>query len=263
MNCYKAAFQYFRPVWLMKMDDIIIDDLQDCLDECPHGKRTRQNMKTLCGLMYKYGIPRKQVPDNINLAEFLRVEGESSSQRDSLTDIEIEKIRLAVGRIDHADEIYAMIYLGFRPSEFLSLRAEDYFPEQGYIIGGAKTEAGTNRTVTISPKIRSIIDAHAEQGGLLFSNNGAQWDLKKYTEEVFYPTLKKIGIDNPTNLVGIKTTRHRITPHSCRHTFATLMKRVQGNDKDKLELIGHTSDEMLRYYQDVSIADLKKITDKI
>jgi len=41
------------------------------------------------------------------------------------------------------------------------------------------------------------------------------------------------------------------------------MKRVEADSKDKLELIGYTSEEMLRYYQDVSIDDLRKITDRI
>ena len=49
--------------------------------------------------------------------------------------------------------------------------------------------------------------------------------------------------------------------YSCLHTFATLMKRVTGADKDKQELIGHASPEMLRYYQDVRLADLRRITD--
>ena len=40
--------------------------------------------------------------------------------------------------------------------------------------------------------------------------------------------------------------RHRYTPHSCRHTFATLLKDVPAPDKDKLRLIGPTSAEMLR-----------------
>ena len=57
--------------------------------------------------------------------------------------------------------------------------------------------------------------------------------------------------------------RHRYTPHSCRHTFATLLKRVEAPDKDKLELMGHTSTAMLRHYQDVNLADLRRITDAL
>ena len=60
-----------------------------------------------------------------------------------------------------------------------------------------------------------------------------------------------------------KPGEHTYTPHSCRHTFATLMKRVPGADKDKLELMGHTSTTMLAHYQDVAIDDLKRITDAL
>lgn len=47
------------------------------------------------------------------------------------------------------------------------------------------------------------------------------------------------------------------------HAFVTLMKRVDGSGKDKLELIGHAHEEQLRYYQDVALDDLRKITDAI
>ena len=57
--------------------------------------------------------------------------------------------------------------------------------------------------------------------------------------------------------------RHRYTPHSCRHTFATLLKDVPAPDKDKLRLIGHTSAEMLRHYQDVDVDSLRRITDAL
>lgn len=62
MNCYKAAFKYFRPVWPVSFDEITIDDLQECIDDCPHGKRTRENMKALGTLLYAYAIPRGYAP---------------------------------------------------------------------------------------------------------------------------------------------------------------------------------------------------------
>lgn len=68
---------------------------------------------------------------------------------------------------------------------------------------------------------------------------------------------------NMKALCGLLYKYAKYTPHSCRHTFATLMKRVSGADKDKLELMGHTSTEMLRHYQDVAFDDLRKIIDAI
>ena len=264
INCYKAAIKYFKPIWFMQMADIDVDDLQECMDDCPHGKRTRENMKAACGLVYKYGIPRKVIPENLNLAEFLIVEGEGAAHRSSFTDVEIEKIKKACGKIPHAEDIYCMIYTGFRPSEFLDLTAADYDKKHQTLTGGAKTEAGKGRVVTLSPKIAPIIERQAASGGPLFADdNGKAWRLKDFTESAFYPALEAIGIDNPIVEIAGGMKRHRITPHSCRHTFATLMKRVDGADKDKQELIGHASAEMLRYYQDVEIADLKRITDVI
>ena len=79
---------------------------------------------------------------------------------------------------------------------------------------------------------------------------------------MFYDLLDALGLPNPTFDVNGQQ-KHTYTPHSCRHTFATLLKRVPGADKDKLSLIGHASDEQLRYYQDVNLDDLRQITDKI
>jgi len=263
IGCYKAAAKYLKPVYTMKMGDISVDDLQECLDDCGKGKRTQENIRAVVGLVYKFGIPRKAIPDNLNLAPFLSVTGESAAHRFSFTDVEIEKIKKACGKVPHAEDIYCMIYTGFRPSEFLALTADSYDKKAQTLTGGGKTQAGTDRAVTLSPKIKALVERSAAAGGYLFSDNGKQWTLKDFTEKAFYPALDAIGIENPIVEVGHGVKRHKYTPHSCRHTFATLMKRVDGADKDKLELIGHASGEMLRYYQDVALDDLRRITDKI
>ena len=263
---YKAAIKYFEDVWFTPMEDIDIDDLQECVDECPRGKRTKENMKAVCGLVYKYGIPRHAVPENLNLAPFLIVSGEGPAQRASFTDVEIEKIRRSIGTVEYADYIYCMIYLGFRPSEFLRLDLSRYDAKEKCFVGGGKTKAGTDRPVTISPKIQGYVEAiigDRTTGAVFCDENGDFFDRRYFTEEKFYTALEQCGIVNPMVEIAGGMQRHKYTPHSCRHTFATLMKRIQGNDKDKLALIGHTSDEMLRYYQDVRLDDLRKITDVI
>lgn len=264
MDCYKSAFKHFESIWWMLVADIDVDDLQECIDDCPHGRRTKENMRSVCSLIYKYGIPRHVIPDNLNLAQYLSVDGDSAAHRTSFTQEQIDKIGKACGVVPYAEEIYAMCYLGFRPSEFLSLTAENYDSKRSCLVGGAKTAAGKDRTVTISPKIKPIIEAHAASGGVLFQNpKGGKWDLKKFTEDAFYPALESIGIPNPMVEISGGKLRHKYTPHTCRHTFATLMKRVAGADTDKQKLIGHSSSEMLRYYQDAPLEDLRKITDAL
>ncbi len=264
IGCYTAAVKHFKSIWPMRMADIDIDDLQECIDECNCGRRTKENMRSLCSLMYKYGIPRKAVPDNLNLAQYLVVSGESATHRESFTSEQIAAIRAATGKVQHAEDILCMIYTGFRPSEFLALTAADYDEKNAALTGGAKTEAGKNRIVTVSPKIKPIVDSRVQRGGHLFGDeDGGAFSLRYFTDEIFYPALDEIGIDNPLVEIANGVKRHKYSPHTCRHTFATLLKEIKAPDKDKLELIGHASTEMLRYYQDVRQEDLRKITDKI
>ena len=268
MGCYTAAIKHFSDVYHMRLTDIDIDDLQECMDDCPAGKRTRENMRSLVSLMYKYGIPRHVIPENLNLSPFLSVTGEAAAKRDSFTEEQIKKIRAAAGAVEYADYILIMIYTGFRPSEFLALTRADYDIVNCVLTGGAKTDAGKNRRVTVSPKIKTLLgQLYANSDDInapLFPDaNGKQWDLKQFTEKAFYPALEEIGIDNPLVEIAGGKLRHKYTPHSCRHTFSTLLKRANGSEKDKLALIGHTTGEMLRYYQDVSLDDLQAITDVI
>lgn len=266
MDCYKAAMRYFAPLWGLPVADVDVDDLQECIDTCPHGKRTRENMRAVAGLMYKYAIPRKLTPDGLNLAQYLTVTGDSAAHRAAFDERQIAQIRDAVGAVPYADYIYCLIYLGFRPSEFLALDRADYDELRRCFVGGAKTDAGTNRTVTVSPKIQPIIERLIDgkhSGPVFHGPDGGYMPLKSFTEKCFYPALEAIGIDNPVVEIAGGKTRHKYTPHSCRHTFATLLKRVDGADKDKMELIGHASPEMVRYYQDVALDDIRRLTDAI
>lgn len=262
MNCYRAAKKYFEPIWHEDFAEITVDDLQECVDDCPKGKRTKENMKALAGLLYKYAIPRHMA--TLNLGEYLIVGGDSRKEKSGLPLDDVERLAKAVGEVPWADYVLCQCYLGFRPSEFLALDAANYDQKERAFVGGAKTDAGRDRVVTVSPKIQMIIDrltANKISGPVFCAKGKKAMSIETY-RSVFYGVLEACGIDNPTE-VRNGVTYHKYTPHSCRHTFATLMKRVEGADKDKLELIGHTSTEMLRHYQDVSFEDLRKVTDAL
>ena len=262
MNCYRSGFRLFAPLWFVPMADLYVDDLQACLDDAEVGKRTLENARAALGLVYKYGIPRNCVPKDRNLAQFLRINAEGGAKKSGFSSAELEKIRAAAEAGDpEAVRVLCHCYLGFRPTALLALTVASYDKTQRAFTGGIKTEAGIGRTVTVSPKIQPYIDrlTAGESARFVFGRpDGTQEDLASYRES-FYALLQRLGIDNPTDADGL----HRLTPHSCRHTFATLMKRVPGADADKLALIGHTSTEQLKDYQDVPLEDLRRITDAL
>lgn len=261
INCYRAAKKHFRPVWYLKMSEITVDDLQECMDDVP-GKRTQENMKALCGLLYKYAIPRHIA--TLNIGPYLVVGGAKGIGKEGLPLADLQKLEKQVGKIPYADYIVADCYLGFRPSELLELDVSDYNPTDKTITGGAKTDAGRNRIVPVSPVIQSTIDrltAGRTSGALFGDTSGERMRLEVYREH-FYNALEACGIENPIIEVNGQN-RRTYTPHSCRHTFATMMKDVKAPDKDKLSLIGHTSTEMLRHYQDTEIDGLRKIVNEL
>lgn len=260
INGYRAAMKHFTSLHNTPFSAIDIDDLQDVLDECPAGKRTKENMKALAGLLYKYAIPRHMA--TINLGQYLVINADGASERHALPIEAVEKLAAAGESLPYANYIVAQCYLGFRPSELLALDVENYDRERKLFVGGAKTEAGRDRTVTISPKIQPIIDALTRdkiKGPVFCREDGRPLRLEDY-RKAFYAALEAVGIDNPVDMSS-GVPRHFYTPHSCRHTFATLLKNVTAPDADKLRLIGHTSTEMLRHYQDVDVESLRKITD--
>ena len=259
--CYKAAFGHYKQVWGLRFADLGIDDLQECLDSCPAGRRTKENMKALGTLLYKYALSRNIV--KTNYAQFLYVGNEKKGTRPAFTTEQVETIRKAVGRVPGADIIYCMIYTGYRPSELLSLTRDSYHKDGDieYLVGGIKTEAGRDRNMTISPKIRQLILERVMRADpyLFPRDNGKQMDERYFREEIFYPALASIGIqripdkDNPATYV----------PYSCRHTFANLMKSVEGSDTDKAALMGHSDASMTKYYQSADLDSICRITNSI
>lgn len=250
VDCYKAAYKKFKPIHAHKFKQIGIDDLQSCVDNCGAGKRTQENMKALCTLMYKYAITRNVCTTNVG--QYIYTSGEKQT-RPAFTLAQIEQIR---ENGSYAAKItLCMIYTGFRPGELLKLTKSAYHNENGvsYLVGGGKTQAGKDRTVTISPKIAEIISEQLKSDGIyLFPYNGKPMTDDYFRENLFSPLMQKIGI-----------TDKNIVPYSCRHTFANLMKGIPGADKDKAALMGHTDSAMTRYYQSSDVESMKAITDAI
>ena len=51
---YRAAYNYYASLHDRQIRTITAADLQQCMDDCPRGKRTHQNMKVVAGLLWKY-----------------------------------------------------------------------------------------------------------------------------------------------------------------------------------------------------------------
>ncbi|MBE5788219.1 MAG: hypothetical protein E7325_00985 [Clostridiales bacterium] len=276
MEGYKYAFAHFKKLHGIKIDKITSEDLQGCMDACPSGKRTLQNMKTVAGLLWKFACD-KNLADR-NIAENLFTGHGKSIQREPLTPQEEKRIRDAIGHERYAEYIYCLCYLGYRPGELLELRKDQVYFELlpaddehdeipvWFCVNGKKTDAGKDRLVVIPEEILPyIIDRLYVPGtDLVFPQytfnrksipqfTGFKPMAHEYfNKHVFQPMMKRLGIAEGK------------TPYCARHTYADKLKGADGTDKSKAALIGH-SDYMFTksHYQSVDLRELLEVVNSM
>ena len=257
IDCYKAAWKYFSQIHHMPFSDIDLDDLQECVDDCPHGKRTKENMKALAGLLMKYALPRHYT--DMNYAEFIHTGTDAKGTHPAFTPEQIERINDQIGITPYAEYVYVLIYTGFRPSELFDLTPESLV--NNVLYGGAKTKAGKGRAVPVSPKIAVIIEEFsAKNTHWLFPRSDGTQMTANYFRDLFYNVLAAADIQP----IPTPETPAYYVPYSCRHTFANLLKSAAGSDKDKAGLIGHEDySTTKKHYQSVELDALKAIIDQL
>lgn len=255
INCYKAAYKYFVPLYYVEVAKIRAEHMQKCIDSCPRGRRTKENMKAVGTCVFRLAMQLDIVDKNY--AEYLYIPREEKNARLAFS---AEQINLMFNKVDEVPELkYVLVlcYTGMRLGEMLSAKTSNYRPEEGYFVTGSKTDAGKDRSITISPKILPYFGDFGV-GEYLFFPDEKPLSEGKFRDAIFYPALEKIGVD-----VMLPDGSHLYTPHCCRHTFATLMKNVDAPATDKQKLIGHSKFEMTAHYTHTDIESLRKITDNI
>ena len=251
INCYKSAYKYFSVLYYVEFAKIRTEHLQKCIDECPHGKRTKENMKALGTSLWRYAM-QLDIVDR-NYAEYIYIKKEDEAEKIAFSQEQLALMWENVEKVPGLKYVLLLCYTGMRISEMTGALTENYNRDEGYFVAGSKTDAGKNRTITISPKISPFF-AEFGKGKHLFTELTA----KKFRTTVYYPALQAIDLD-PLDEEG----EHIYTPHCCRHTFATLMKNVPAPPTDKQKLIGHAKFEMTAHYTHTDIESLKRITDNL
>ena len=267
---YRAAYNYFGSLHDRQIRTITAAELQACMDACPKGKRTHQNMKVVAGLLWKYAKD-KHIVAQVESENLFTGRGKSI-KRDALTDIEVEKIHQAIGSNRYAEYIFCLCYLGFRPGEMLELRKDQVIEHNGrlFLVEGKKTDAGRNRTVPVHQKIEDIIRSRLFVPGtdLVFPQYVFGRPSKKHPVALF--TAFKEMTDNyfRENVFKPLTSRLGIAegkvPYAARHTFSNKLKNAAGDDRDKAALIGHSDYTFTQTkYQTTNEDELLAVVDSI
>ncbi len=208
-------------------------------------------MKALGTSLWRYAMEHDIIDKNY--AEYIYIKKEESEEKLAFTKEQLDRLWKAAESVEGIPYILTLCYTGMRLGEMLGALTANYHPEEGYFITGIKTEAGKDRVITISPKIKPFFESFGK-GKYLFTDISA----KRFRDNIFYPALQAVGID-----VLKPDGSHLYTPHCCRHTFASLMKDINAPATDKQKLIGHSTFQMTAHYTHTDLESLKRITDSL
>ncbi len=255
INNYKAAYKYFSSIYYVEVANLKTEHLQKSIDECPRGRRTKENMKAVGTCLFRLAM-QLDIVDR-NYAEYIYIPKEAKNERLAFSTEQMQLMWDNVVKVPALKYVLVLCYTGMRLGEMLAARTDEYNKEDGFFITGSKTEAGKDRTITISPRILPFFENFGK-GEYLFFEEPKMLAEKKFRNDIFYPALKEIGIDTI-----LEDGSHLYTPHCCRHTFATMMKNINAPATDKQKLIGHSKFEMTASYTHTDLESLKRITDKL
>ncbi len=231
-SAYNGAFIRAEPLHKRKMRDLKTVDYQSIINSMSGMSRSScEKQRQLFSQLCKYAMQQDIIDKNY--AQFLVLPKASAPKDRVLSDFEIEKIwtmqddpRLG----ETACIALALVYTGFRINELLHLSRDDVHLIEGYVVGGEKTDAGRNRVVPLHTAILPIFqhwwDNSSGSEWLIPSANGNARDADGVRKS-FNSLMKKLEISG-------------VTPHSCRHTAATIMA-TDGVPTDVIKrILGHT-----------------------
>lgn len=232
-----SAYNHCTPLHNMRMKDIRASHLEGTISEAKVGQATKQRMKSLFNMLYKYCMKHEIVDKNYaQLCDNVK-RGPAIIVRIPYTEDEISALWENIS-FPFVDMVIIGIYSGWRPQELSVLKVADVDISNWIFTGGLKTDAGRNRCVPIHPKVKELVTSNYNKAIALDSlylfndENGQQGTSLTYDKYRgrFNKINKKFGMT------------HR--PHDTRHTFISKAKDVNMNEYILKLIVGHAIEDI-------------------
>ena len=238
---YTAAYADIAPLHSRKMRELKTADFQRCIDAvaAKYSRSKCEKVRQLCSQLCKFAM-QNDVMDK-NYASFLTLPKEEKKEKATFTAAERDML-WTHSADSKARFVLALIYMGFRIGEIAELTPADVHLDEGYVVGGIKTNAGKNRVIPFPPNVPEIAGFFRDW---LAAPESSPIGLHVNTlrQFWFYPCLAELGMIAPP-IYNAKNKKYeykdtRLTPHAARHTFASL-SAAAGMRPDALQkIIGH------------------------
>lgn len=253
INAYSTAAILHR----RRMADLRTGDYQQVIDGLVSAGKSFSACSKQNGLFIQlntFAMERDLIDKNY--ASFVRLPKKPEPKKRVLSTTEqqaIWAVALSDGPQMQIAQIAVVLFCtGMRIGELLSLRSEDVHLEEGYAIGGEKTKAGRNRVIPLPGEIHHIIASWlANDCPTLLANRAGNPMDDSRVRHRFIALMDSLDI-------------HGVTPHTCRHTCATMMAAAGVPPKAIQTVLGHASySTTATIYTHPQIADLVRATQSV
>lgn len=252
-----CAFNHCSSLHKMRMKDIRPNHLEGCIKDADIGSSTKQRMKSLFNMIYRYSIKMDIVDkDYASLCNSVKREP-ALINRIPFSNEEILLLANNVN-IPFVDMILIGVYTGWRPQELAILKCCDIDIDNLTMYGGIKTDAGRNRIVPIHSAILPLIvnrleHAHKIKSEFLFNDEDGQQGMAMTYDKYrgrWNKVMKRLKLE------------HR--PHDTRHTFITLAKEYSLDEYIIKLIVGHAIRDITeKVYTHRTIEQLQREISKI
>jgi integrase len=203
-TAYKLAYKRLKDIQPVKMADLNIEVLQQCVNDNSKSFYTARDMKSLLSHFFKMAMAQQEV--SVNLLQFIILPDLIEEEPTPFTDDELKKFWEDYQNDKNTGYILLMVYSGMMPGELLKCKKEMVHLDGQNIIGcGLKTKKRKDTPIVypdfIVPVLKELLELSPTDYLLgMKRNDFYDWfDLK----------LKELGCND-------------LTPYACRHTTATL-----------------------------------------
>lgn len=246
VDCYRAAWKNLSSLYDIRMCNLRTGHFQEIVDSMEGAGKSYSsihNVKVLLGLLEKYAMSFDVIEKNY--AEFITLPAKPDEEKEIFSESQIKILEKEAAEGDFTAKLVVILnYTGWRISEFLGLKVEDYDAENKTFTGGLKTEAGKNRVVPIHPHIQGYVDELVAMGGpqlVCRKDEKGRAPNKRielapitsnyFRNKMFYPLMERLGF---------KTSKGEdFTPHVTRHTFASACRKQGIDPLVTKRLMGH------------------------
>jgi len=241
---YKAAIKKCDAIHGKRMDLIKFQDVQDIADSISTmSSSTVTNVKIVLFETFDLARKQKDITENfVNDIDFIYKTNEDKIH----SSFTREEIALLWKHSEHPKVQIAliMIYTGVRIEELLSMKTENVYLKDKYMIGGVKTSTSINRIIPIADKIIPFVQTLYNPKSLyLLHHNFKRYTRNLFVEEIWEPVNTLLGFQH--------------LPHDTRYTCASLMDRAGVNENSKKTILGHAKEGVTnKVYVEKDLQDL-------